>query len=156
MQNNSALQYLVVQKILARPETAADAPRLAAWACCSWRSIAAHLTPVIGARGMHALFMRSLQLTSTAYPWLAAAQDIDTDTCVASLGAALAKHDIGQAIAAVNALFVAFIELLASLIGESLTEQLLQLAWQDQADMHARAACESSAAITQTKETSEQ
>lgn len=157
MQKSSALQYLIMQKILARPgETAADAPALAAWAVRSWRNMAAYLTPVIGDRGMHALFVRSLQLTGPTFPWLVAAENADADSSFSSLEATLARRDTSEAIAATNVLFVTFIELLASLIGESLTEQLLHMAWQDMADAHALKACTSSGAVAQFREASEQ
>lgn len=90
----------------------------------------AALTPIIGPRGVMALWQRSLHLTSAAHPWLSAGQPgglspLDT----ALLATAVAQRDDHDATVAVNALLQAFHELLASLIGLSLTERLLRTVW---------------------------
>ncbi|MDO9286713.1 MAG: hypothetical protein Q7U26_17620 [Aquabacterium sp.] len=84
--------------------------------------IDAALTPIIGPRGVMALWQRSLHLTAAAHPWLAALD-------LLLLAKAVGQRDAGDAAAAVNALLRAFHELLASLIGESLTERLLRTVW---------------------------
>lgn len=92
--------------------------------------IDAALTPIIGPRGVMALWQRSLHLTAASHPWLAAGQPgglAALDPLL--LAKAVGQRDAGDAAAAVNALLRAFHELLASLIGESLTERLLRTVW---------------------------
>ena len=90
----------------------------------------AALTPIIGPRGVSALWQRSLQLASGAHPWLALGQPGGLSALDTSLLAtAIEQRDDHDAAAAVNALLQAFHELLASLIGLSLTERLLRTVW---------------------------
>lgn len=90
----------------------------------------AALSPIIGPRGVTALWQRSLHLTSAVHPWLAAGQPGGLTALDPSLLAtAIVQRGDGDAAAAVNALLLAFHELLASLIGLSLTERLLRTVW---------------------------
>lgn len=133
MPRNSALQHLIVQKILLKPtDTPQDARLLAASTAQNWCRMTARVAPIIGAKGVHALYVRSLQLSSAAYPCLAAVEIGPDDMPFAYLEAQLAACSSHEAIAAANTLFINFIDLLATLIGESLAEQLLQAAWQDE------------------------
>lgn len=94
------------------------------------RQVAARLAPVIGAGGVDALLKRSQKLTSATFPWLAmAAPDGNGTALVTSLEARLVDHETDTAAEAGYALLVTFIELLASLIGEPLTERLLHTVW---------------------------
>lgn len=95
-----------------------------------WEQVASRLAPVIGARGVDVLFSRSLHLTSAAFPWLAVAGEQGRpDAQRAGLKARLAGRETDAATAASCALLVTFTELLASLIGESLTGRLLGPVW---------------------------
>jgi hypothetical protein len=92
--------------------------------------MAAQLAPVIGARGVDALFIRSLHLTSATFPWLASAQsDRPGVAPLAGLKALLETRDSTAATEASHTLLVTFTELLASLIGAPLTERLLDPIW---------------------------
>jgi hypothetical protein len=95
-----------------------------------WRQVATRLTPVIGVRGVDALFSRSLHVTSKAFPWLSmAGNDGNSNTLLASLKVRLASQETAAAAEASDALLVTFTELLATLIGESLTDRLLAPVW---------------------------
>jgi hypothetical protein len=95
-----------------------------------WREIEQALTPVIGARGVAALFNRSLKLASLAHPWLAAARGGALDAVdAAELRAALLRQPANAAAAGGVALFQSFHDLLASLIGAPLTQRLLHAVW---------------------------
>jgi hypothetical protein len=95
-----------------------------------WGQMAARLTPVIGARGVEALFGRSLQMTSVAFPWLSKGDGSnDSADPLANLRASLEAIDPVAGIAGSFALLVTFTDLLATLIGESLTEGLLNPVW---------------------------
>lgn len=130
MPKNSALQHLIVQKILVQPGNSMDAKAQAASVAETWRRMAASLAPIIGVKGVHALYMRSLYLSGAVYPCLAQVEPV-ADAPFAELELQLAACDLDVAIAAANTLFVNFIELLAASIGESLTEQLLRTACQN-------------------------
>lgn len=112
---------------------AGAAPKAGAFAEAAlntWEQVAARLVPVIGARGVAVLFSRSLHLTSTTFPWLAAARHGDHATLLAGLKARLAASQAGAAAEASSVLLLTFVELLATLIGESLTDRLLGTVWE--------------------------
>jgi hypothetical protein len=93
-----------------------------------WQEIDAALTPVVGQRGVAALFKRSLHVTSTAHPWVAA-RDGQAALDPAALKVLLAQQSGPDAAAGGSAFLHTFHELLATLIGGSLTERLLRSAW---------------------------
>lgn len=107
-----------------------DASAVAEATLGTWRQVAARLAPVIGARGVDALFGRSLHVTSKAFPALAKVQNGgDGAARLAALKACLAGQEPAAAAEAGQALLVNFTELLASLIGAPLTERLLAPIW---------------------------
>ena len=95
-----------------------------------WHEIHAALTPILGQRGLTALYRRSLHLCAPAHPWLAGT-DIGDDktTQLAALQRLIGAQTRDDAAAGGSALLLAFHELLTSLIGPSLTERLLRSAW---------------------------
>lgn len=94
------------------------------------QQIADQLTPVIGSRGVDALFRRSLHLTRTSLPWLAQSEVSEESTALlASLKAGLSDLEPKAALEASHALLMTFTKLLTSLIGKSLTKRLLSLVW---------------------------
>jgi hypothetical protein len=96
----------------------------------TWRLVEAQLVPVIGTRGLDVLFRRALHQTTTAFPWLAASVDRGGSAGpLPSLMACLAAQHTAAAAEAAHALLLTFTELLATLIGESLTERLLAPVW---------------------------
>lgn len=106
------------------PQGIADA------AVAVWTVIDGALSPVIGARGNAALYKRSLHLARAQYPWLAAAYEGAVQPGdYGALRAALAQQTATQASQAHEELLRIFHDLLADLIGRSLTERLLQAAW---------------------------
>jgi hypothetical protein len=105
-------------------DTAAEAT------AATWREVAVQLTPVIGARGLDVLFNRALHQTSAAFPWLALAVDRGGSASpLPSLMSCLAGQQTSSATEASYTLLLTFTELLASLIGESLTTRLLAPVW---------------------------
>ncbi len=90
------------------------------------------LQPIVGQRGVRLLYKRSLQLAGRSYPWLEDMQGTSQDSMdLAALDAALTGQDSAQAAAAGGLLLKTFYHLLSSLIGPSLTEQLLRPVWVD-------------------------
>lgn len=113
-----------------RVQDATDAEQLADALVAVWREIDQALHPIIGHRGVAALYSRSLMLTAAAYPWLAqghagALAAVDPT----ALRATLTQREHAEAAAAGSALFENFRGLLASLVGESLTQRLLHTVW---------------------------
>jgi hypothetical protein len=94
----------------------------------TWRDVSAQLAPMIGAHGVDVLFDRSVQLTRARFPWLIM-EEGNAAEALARLGARVAAQEPAVAEEGSYALFVTFTELLATLIGESLTEQLLGSVW---------------------------
>jgi hypothetical protein len=104
-----------------------DARHIAEVAASTWREIHAVLAPVIGPGGVAALYQRSLYVTRTAYPCLAAArEDLLRADKFAALQLVLSQQTSAQVAAANGALLQNFSELLANLIGVSLAERLLR------------------------------
>ena len=97
----------------------------------TWREIDAALAPIIGQRGVSALYARSLHLTSLAYPWLAGAtEEVSQPRLdVEALRIVLSNQPRAEAADASGAVLHAFHSLLTHLIGAPLTEQLLRSIW---------------------------
>jgi hypothetical protein len=81
------------------------------------------LVPIIGARGVDALFQRSVHLACTSHGWLAAADSTD------SLIRLLAGRPAAEATAGAESYLREFQNLLCNLIGPALTERLLPAGW---------------------------
>ncbi len=112
------------------PPDGADPQGIADGAVAIWTAIDAALSPVIGARGNAALYKRSLHLASAQHPWLAVAfEGAVQPGDYSALRAALAQQTATDASQAHDALLGIFHDLLADLIGRSLTRRLLQAAW---------------------------
>lgn len=110
----------------------ADAAQIAAAVFAIWEEVDDALTPIIGPRGVAALYYRSLHLTGAIHPWLADQQDlVKAAVNPAALKSVLSQQDSAAAAAAGSAFFQTFHELLASLIGASLTKRLLSSVWEN-------------------------
>jgi len=113
-----------------RAGDAADSSVIAEAALDTWRSISDRLEPVIGRRGVDALFNRALHVTCKAYPWLAVADAEGNESKqLAGLRARLAGREPAAAREASYVLLTTFTALLSDLIGESLTKRLLEAVW---------------------------
>ncbi|BDT68662.1 hypothetical protein os1_28480 [Comamonadaceae bacterium OS-1] len=98
----------------------------------TWQFMATQLEPVIGERGVGVLLDRALHLTGKNFPWLVhTGPPQDQTDRLTRLQAQFASRGAQDAAAAGCALLVTFTELLASLIGDSLTERLLASVWLD-------------------------
>jgi len=105
----------------------ADPRRVADKAAATWRDIDVALSPIIGKLGVAALFKRSLYLSRTEHPWLAAIADpAQSPGNFEGLREAMMQQTSARASAANSALLLTFHDLLTSLIGDSLTERLLR------------------------------
>jgi hypothetical protein len=103
------------------------------------------LTPIVGQRGVAALFARSLQLSAKSHPWLSGAgggngttssQDKDgsrasvpVEFSASALRGVIAQQSQAEAVAGSCLLLQTFCDLLAKLVGRALTERLLRTPW---------------------------
>ena len=96
-------------------------------AVAAWKAVAEVLVPIIGQSSVTVLYRRCLVSVGATRTWLppvTAADPPQNDWTV--LHASVSRQTAIEASEACNALFAAFRDLLGSLIGPSLTEQLLQ------------------------------
>lgn len=93
----------------------------------AWQAVDDALSPIIGKRGVAALYKRSLRVTATSHPWLSSLiSDHLGPIDITALSTAFAQQTVASAAAASDALLQAFSNLLASLLGASLTNRLLE------------------------------
>ncbi len=116
--------------LVIRVAHAASAAQVADSLVLIWHGIDDALTPVLGQRGVVALYQRCLHVTGATYPWVLVKPDGFLTTVVpADLRQLVAKRHRTEAELAANAFLQTFYELLASLVGSSLTERLLRTVW---------------------------
>ena len=110
----------------------ANATQIADAVAATWQEIDTALAPILGSRGVAALYKRSLYLCGATHPWLAVLHEgVQTGVGLAPLKTLLTRQGSADAANAANALFQTFHQLLSSLIGPSLTERLLRSVWSD-------------------------
>jgi hypothetical protein len=112
----------------------ADAARIAEAIVAAWQEIDRVLAPIIGSRGVAALYKRSLHLTAHSHAWLAAPQSgshevVPVTMSLDALRARLAHQDAARGAAGGEAFLRTFYDLLTTLIGPSLTGRLLHSVW---------------------------
>ncbi len=97
------------------------------------REIDLALVPIVGQRGVAAMFARSLQLSAKSQPWLmldaSGASVVPVAFDPAVLCALIAQQAPPEAAAGACLLLQTFCELLAKLVGRALTERLLRTPW---------------------------
>jgi hypothetical protein len=118
------------QPLANRVGSDADATQIAAAVLAIWEEIDDALTPLIGPLGLAALYRRTVHLSAAQHPWLAGRDEgVLTDTDPAVLKSLLAHRSSAEAAAGGSAFLDTFHELVASLIGPSLTARLLRSVW---------------------------
>ncbi len=119
------------QPLANRIDADAGAAQIAAAVLSIWEEIDDALTPIVGPLGLVALYRRSVHLVAEQHPWLAGRDDgVLTDTDPAVLKSVLAQRSSAEAAAGGSAFLHTFHDLLASLIGPSLTARLLRSVWE--------------------------
>ena len=119
----------IVKNLGSLAASGADAGKIADRAVEAWTAIDGALSPIVGARGVAALYKRSVHLAVQDHPWLVAAYEgALRPGDFASLRAALSLQTGANAAAAHDAILQTFQDLLDNLIGQSLTQRLLQAA----------------------------
>jgi hypothetical protein len=95
-----------------------------------WELMATQIISIVGAGGFSSLYMRSVFLAHSAYPWLAECSlSSQADARFATLRMCFEGQKPAQVSAANSLLLITFTDILASLIGEGLTTSILRSAW---------------------------
>lgn len=95
-----------------------------------WEPMAAQIIMIVGDGGFNSLYLRALSLTQPTFPWLApTSPPSQAANRFTELAKCLEGQPPGQARTANNLLLTTFTDILATLIGEDLTIQLLRSAW---------------------------
>jgi len=128
---NTNARREAIQTVLAvRAGSVNDASALAQATVDRWRELTSQLAPVIGTGGVKVLFGRAVQQASANYPWLAVPVEDEIDAALlVNLEARFAGQDRATVEKAIATVLWNFVELLTTLIGESLTDRLLCPAW---------------------------
>ncbi|MFM9915542.1 MAG: hypothetical protein ACKVOX_07020 [Rhizobacter sp.] len=113
-----------------RIQADAQASQIADAIEATWLEIDEALAPIVGQRGLVALYKRSLYLTASAHPWLGGLQDgMQSTMDLDGLKSVVSQQSSAHAAAGGCDLFSAFHGLLESMVGPSLTERLLRSVW---------------------------
>jgi hypothetical protein len=126
MDNKDEMRRQLVRAMLAPPGDAEAAERH----LLPWRSLATHLCPLIGESGFGALYGRTGRLTAQRHGCLSVGSSSQPlQALFQTLKEDLARAEPAQAALANEALLTTFTRLLSDLIGEALTTQLIDTAW---------------------------
>lgn len=125
MQTSDLLRCQIIKSLMAQhTEKVADA------AIDLWVQMATQIISIVGEGGFNSLYVRSVFLARTKFPWLAAGPlPPQTDQRFAGLKASLEGQTLEQAREANNLLLITFTDILSTLIGEELTTNILRSAW---------------------------
>lgn len=125
MDMSSTLRHQMVESLTARhSDNVADA------AVMLWEQIAGKIVSIVGEGGFNSLYARSVFLSQSSFPWLAACPlSPQPDQRFAELKKCYEAQTPAQACAVNSLLLITFTDILASLIGEALTASILRSAW---------------------------
>jgi hypothetical protein len=125
MDTSDPRRHQLIKSLIAQPtETVSDA------AVVLWAQMATQIIAIVGEGGFNALYARSVFLTQTTFPWLAACVlSPQADYRFAQLKIGLEAQAPAQASTANSLLLITFTDILASLIGDQLTTNILRSAW---------------------------
>lgn len=120
-------QKIIASLLAQQPENIADT------AVSHWEKLADEITSIVGEAGFTSLFERTLHLAQATFPWLkpdsTPLQLPLNSRRFAELGLRLENQAPADAWAAHKLLLTIFTDILASLIGEQLTSNILRAAW---------------------------
>ena len=123
------LQHVAHRLMIQQVGTSRDPDSVASAAVTVYTQLLSTLSHLLGELGSAALLRRSLRLTETAFPCYTEVRRAGADGLLQAVGVCLRRQVPDVALEASIALLAAYLELLATLIGERLTRQLLQEAW---------------------------
>lgn len=124
METPDSLRHQIIDSLMAQQPEGADAVSVL------WEKLATEVISIVGAGGFDSLYARSVFLTQSRFPWLAAgSSSAQAGHRFASLKTSLAAQTPAHASEANRLLLVTFTDIVASLIGETLTNGILRSAW---------------------------
>lgn len=125
METRDLLRHQIINSLMAQhTEKVADA------AINLWEQMATQIISIVGEGGFDSLYARSVFLTRSTFPWIAAdALPPQADQRFAGLKMSLDGQTPAQAREANSLLLITFTDILSSLIGEELTTLILRSAW---------------------------
>jgi hypothetical protein len=95
-----------------------------------WEQLAKEIISIVGESGFYSLYARSIYLTQSTFPWLAANSQVPhTHHRFVELKMSFEVQTPTQISKANSLLLITFTDILASLIGEQLTTTILRSAW---------------------------
>jgi hypothetical protein len=127
MQTSDQLRHQIIKNLIP-PHSAKTANALV----LVWEQLSTQIISIVGIGGFNSLYARSIYLSQQSFPWLEdcilSAQSghrfVDLKKC---LEGQTAEH----AIAANNLLLITLTDIMASIIGDQLTNNILHTAWGD-------------------------
>ncbi len=127
MDNKDLHRHQLIKNLTAQhSEKAADT------AIILWGQIATKIISIIGERGFKSLYVRSIFLNSSKFPWLASYNPkSETNNQFTELKICFEMQTPAQIKEVNNQLLITLTDILASLIGEPLTTNILCMAWGD-------------------------
>jgi hypothetical protein len=121
-QQNRWITEFLSQRSGRNPDAAETADALVS----VWQDITSALYSIIGRQGIAALYDRSVSLTSKQHPWLASSRaGVGNSVDHQALRSVVAGQSASDAGAGASEFLQTFCDVLASLIGSALCEQLL-------------------------------
>ena len=123
-------KQMISRLLIGKPGGIADATALSEQVLWLWERIAFHLTPLIGVTGFQTLYARAVHLASPHCPGMTTcAPGQPIDTLFQTFKQDLCALDHCAAERCGNILLTTFTDLVESMIGEVLMEQILRSAW---------------------------
>ncbi|CAH1385605.1 conserved hypothetical protein [Candidatus Nitrotoga sp. M5] len=125
METNCLLRHNIIKDHIAmNPEEAVDA------AIKLWEQMATEIISIVGEIGFNSLYSRSISLTQSTFPWVAASSKLPLiDQRLPELKIDFDGQSPEKVSEANCLLLITFTDILASLIGEQLTTTILSSAW---------------------------
>ncbi len=125
MENIGLTRHQIIENLLPQ-----HTDNVADIAITQWELIATQIISIIGEGGFSALYLRSVHLAQTTFPWLPSnSLSLQTDARFAHLKTSLEGQAPAQASAANSLLVITLTDILATLIGEGLIIRILHSAW---------------------------
>lgn len=135
MPDPAATRHRLIDAVLS-PAASGDCRDVGVATRSALASFSVELAALIGQRGVRSLYDRSLHLSSARYAWLEPIAGASSDEPFVELQRKLTEHAADEALEAGAALLIEFTSLLATLIGDALTERLMRKAWKHYAHDH--------------------
>ena len=129
METSDVLRHQKIKRL-----TAQHTGKVADAAMGLWAQVATQIISIVGEGGFDSLYARSVFLTQSTFPWLAAnSASLQADHRFAHLKMSLEGQTPALARDANSLLLITFTDILASLVGEPLTARILDSAWGSEA-----------------------